>query len=267
MKKTPVLLLPVFVSLIAACFLLPGQQAGGTGIYSPQVQERERRLFQGFAQDQIQALGQHAARLEGMPDPGADPLTAAEGVLGAPGVRGLARADAAFAVLALSGRHLDEDLREMAGAIQAMSESQLALQSALSKLQSALGEAGARKDAAGTGQRMQDSLAGTVVAAPQAELDPGQSEFSAAMGLQSLQTAHYRFAYWRMAPLAPVAFDSLTREQKRAETEGLTAKLDWLNGMLAAMKGRQAAGAQRLQTLALALERMPLRSREPRLRQ
>lgn len=265
MKKALVVLVPMF--FIAACLPVLGQ-SGGTGIYSPQVQERERRLFQGFAQDQLQALGQHAALLEGRPDPGADPLAAVEGVLGAAGVRGLARADAAFAVLALSGRHLDEDLREMAGAIQLMNESQLALQSALSQLQAALGEAWGHKGAAGTGSKgMQGPLAGTVVAAPQAGFDPAQSEFGAAMGLQSLQTPHYRFAYWRTAPLAPVAFANLTPEQQRAEAEKLTAKLDWLNGMLAAMRGRQAAGAQRLQTLALALERLPLRSREPRLKE
>ena len=266
MKKALIAMAALFASVMVACLPVLGQ-AGGTGIYSPQVQERERRLFQGFAQDQLQALGQHAALLEGMPDPGADPLTAAEGVIGASGVRGLARADAAFAVLALSGRHLDEDLREMAGAIQAMSESQLALQSALSKLQAALGEAGDRKGSAGSGMGMQGSLAGTVVAAPQPGIDPARSEFGVAMGLQSLQTPHYRFAYWRTAPLAPIAFASLPQEQQRAEAEKLAAKLEWLNGMLAAMRGRQAAGAQRLQALALALERMPLRSREPRLRE
>ena len=265
MKKALLVLLPVF--LIAACLPVLGQ-SGGTEMYSPQVQERERRLFQGFAQDQLQALGQHAALLEGMPDPGADPLAAAEGVLGGAGVRGLARADAAFAVLALSGRHLDQDLREMAGAIQLMSETQLALQSALSQLQAALGKAWGQEGVAGTGGKgVQGSLAGSAVAAPQAGLDPAQSEFGVAMGLQSLQTAHYRFAYWRMAPLTPVAFANLTQEQQRAEAEKLTAKLDLLNGVLAAMRGRQAAGAQRLQTLALALERMPLRSREPRLRE
>lgn len=266
MKKALVTMAILFACVMVAHLPVLGQ-SGGTEIYSPQVQERERRLFQGFAQDQLQALGQHAALLEGMPDPGADPLTVAEGVLGGTGVRGLARADAAFAVLALSGRHLDQDLREMAGAIQLMSESQLALQSALSQLQAALGEAWGRKGVAGSGKGVQGSLAGSAVAAPQAGLDPAQSEFSVAMGLQSLQTAHYRFAYWRMAPLAPVAFANMPQEQQRAEAEKLTAKLDLLNGMLAAMRGRQAAGAQRLQTLALALERMPLRSREPRLRE
>ncbi len=267
MKRARIVMAFMCASVVAAGLSLLAQ-AGGTGIYSPQVQERERRLFQGLAQDQLQALGQQAALLEGVPDPGADPLTAAEGALGAAGVRGLARADAAFAVLALSGRHLDEDLREMAGAIQAMSESQLTLLSSLSQLQAALGEAGWRKGAAGvSGKGAQGSLAGTAVAAPQAGLDPAQSEFGAAMGLQSLQTAHYRFAYWRLAPLAPGGFAGLTQEQQRAEAEKLTAKLEWLNGMLAAMKGRQAAAAQRLQALALALERMPLRSREPRLRE
>jgi hypothetical protein len=266
MKRALFIMVILFASLTAASPALCAQ-AGGTAIYSPQVQERERRLFQGFAQDQLQALGQHAALLEGMPDPGGDPLTAAEGILGAAKVRGLARADAAFAVLALSGRHLDEDLREMAGAIQAMSESQLALQSALSKLQAALGEAWGRKGAAGAGKVMQGPPAGTAVVAPLAGLDPARSEFGVAMGLQSLQTAHYRYAYWRLAPLAPVGFANLTQEQQRAEAEKLTAKLEWLNGMLAAMRGRQAAGGQRLQALALALERMPLRSREPRLRE
>lgn len=264
MKKTIIL---IMLAVMTAAGVPLFGQAGGSGIYSPQVQERERRLWQGLSQEQLLAISQQAAVLESMPDPGADPLTAVEGILAASGVKGLAGGDAAFAVLVLSGRHLDEDLGVMNNAIGALSESRQALQAALAKMRGALGAGKERQEGLEGDKGARGVSAGPAGAAPQAGLGSGMPDLGAVMGLQTLQTSHFRFDYWRIAALAPLVQDGLSREQQLAEAGRLQAKLAWLDGLLAGMNARLAAVMQRRQALVLALDGMALRSRNPQLRE
>ncbi len=192
----------VLLSVIMAATGLVYAQAGAVDGFSPQVQERERLLLQGLTPDQLQLVAQNAALFEGLPDPGVDPQGALLGLLGAPGIRGMNRDEAAFAVMAVAGRHMDEDLRELANGIVALSEARQALLRRANEL-------GAGSDGSGTS-----------VAAPTGEAKGGQgvaADGDAASGsaaaastlsaghapaVGSLRTAFFKLEYWRAAPWA-----------------------------------------------------------------
>lgn len=242
----------VFLAAIMATGSLAFCQTAAIEGCSLEVQNRERRLLQGLTTEQLLLIGQNAALFEQMPDPGADPQGALQGLLSAPGIRGLRRDDAAFVILAMAGRHLDEDLREIAGAIQVTNEARRLLLAASGKLESSLAAAG--PDAAAERKGGQRGAGERALATGSAGAASGAAVTGPAAGL--LRTTHYKIEYWRSAPLVMKELSGMSRQEKTAEAALLKAKLAELDGLLAAMSERAERAKLRRQQLAQSLEGM-----------
>jgi hypothetical protein len=193
---------------------------------SPAVQDRERQLLKGLTSEQLQRIRQNTALFEQMPDPGADPQGTLQGLLSAPGISGMPRDQAAFAILAMAGRHLDQDLREVTGGINGMNVARLLLLEAIGKLESPLAAADrqVRKSAAGE----------TAPATVGAGAPPGNIAVTGpASG--SARTAFYKIEYWRPAPLALRDPRGMSRQERMAEAALLKIRLGEFDLALAAM--------------------------------
>ena len=236
MKKTIVfIVVAVFTTAVGAAY---GQSTADEA-FSPRVKEKEKRLLQKLTPDQMQVIAQNAALFERLPDPGTDPRGALERILAAPGIQGMPPGEVSFAVMALAGRHLNEDLNEIMTGIGALKETRQAMQAALARLQETLG---ASKDT----QRASAGSGGPARAA----------------AAQPLQTAHYKIEYWKVAAWSPKALSGLSRQERLAEAGLLKAGLAELDGLLARMQEHVVRGKQRQQLFARELEGMVLRIRE-----
>jgi hypothetical protein len=232
-------------------------QAGAVDGFSPQVQERERQLLQGLTPDQLQLVAQNAALFEGMPDPGIDPQGALLGLLGAPGIRGMNRDEAAFAVMAVAGRHMDEDLRELANGIIALSEARQALLKRAGELGAVSGGSG-KTVAAPTGEEKgrqgvaADGDAALGSAGPALPLTAGQ-----APAVGSLRTAFFKLEYWHAAPLtAGRDLRAMSQQECLAEAALLKARLTEFDGCLMRMREQIVRGQLKRRQFVKALEGM-----------
>ncbi len=240
MKKAFLLIL---LAVMTAQGSLAWCQTTGMEGSSPAVQDRERQLLQALTPEQMQLISQNTALFEQLPDPGTDPQGALQGLLSAPGIKGLRRDEAAFAILAMAGRHLDEDLREVTGAINAMSDARRLLLEAIGRLEASIAAAGADRQGApaGTGERA-PATAGAIAA-------PGTAA-KAGTASPSARTTFYKIEYCRPAPLLLKDFRGLSRTEKFTEATLLKTRLGELDSALAAMAERvERAKLRRLQLL------------------
>ena len=166
-----------------------------------------------------------------MPDPGADPQGALQGLLSAPGISGMPRDEAAFAILAMAGRHLDQDLREVTGGIHAMNAARLLLLEAIGKLESPIAAAAADRQGkkAGAGATAQATVG--------AGASPGNIAVTGpASG--SARTPFFMIENWRPAPLALRDPRSMSRQERMAEAALLKIRLGEFDLALAAITER-----------------------------
>lgn len=254
MKKSAI---GVLLSVIMAATGLVHGQAGAVDGFSPQVQERERLLLQGLTPDQLQLVAQNAALFEGMPDPGVDPQGALLGLLGAPGIRGMNRDEAAFAVMAVAGRHLDEDLRELANGIVALSEARQVLLRRAGELGAGSGGSG-KTVAAPTGEDKgrqgvaADGDAASGSAGPASALNAGHD-----LAVGSLRTAFFKLEYWRASPWAAAKdLRAMSQQECLAEAALLKARLSELDGCLLRMREQVVRGQLKRRQFGQALEGM-----------
>jgi len=232
-----------FLAVMTVAGSLAFCQTAGMEGCSPAVQERDRQLLRGLTTEQLQLISQNTALFEQLPDPGTDPQGALPGLLSAPGIKGLRRDEAAFAILAMAGRHLDEDLREVTGAIHAMSDARRLLLEAIGRLESSIAAAGADRQGAraGSGER--------APATPGAVAAPGNAAM-AGPASPSTRTTFYKIEYWRPAPLLLKDFRGLSQAEKLAEAALLKTRLGEFDMALATMAERgERARLRRLQLL------------------
>lgn len=240
--------LSVFLAVWMASGSLAFCQTTAIDGCSPQVQERERQLLQGLTTEQVLLLNQNTALFEQMPDPGLDPHGALQGLLSAPGIKGMKREEAVFAILAIAGRHLDEDLREIAGGINALNESRQLVQAALAKIHSAGISPVLQGDAAAAGKKGERAL-------PAAGTASGPLKTTALAG-QAMRTTHYKIEYCRVVPLVLRSIDGMSSPERLAEAGLLTARQAELDGLVAEMTERSEHAKLRRQQLIQALEGM-----------
>jgi hypothetical protein len=210
---------------------------------SSAVQDRERQLLQGLTSEQLQLISQNTALFEQLPDPGTDPQGALQGLLSAPGIRGLRRDEAAFAILAMAGRHLDQDLREVTGGINAMNASRLLLLEAIGKLESPIAAAAADRQGRQTGAGETARTTAGAGAPPGTIAVTGPASGSA-------RTAFYKIEYWHPAPLALKDTRGMSRQERMAEAALLKIRLGEFDLALAAMTEQvERARLRRLQLI------------------
>ncbi len=240
MKKAIIL---IFLAVIMAAGSLAWCQTTAMEGCSSAVQDRERQLLQELTSEQLQRIRQNTALFEQMPDPGADPQGALQGLLSAPGISGIPRDEAAFAILAMAGRHLDQDLREVTGGINAMNVSRLLLLEAIGKLESPIAAAAAERQGRQTG-------AGETARATAGPGVPTGTVAVTGPASGSAQTVFYKIEYWRPAPLALKDPRGMSRQERMAEAALLKIRLGEFDLALAAMTERvERARLRRLQLI------------------
>jgi len=247
MKKSNMILL----LLLAMAGSLAFCQTGASGSINAQVQDKERLLLQSLTPDQLQLIGQNAALFERMPDPGADPNGALQGLLAAPGIRGMRRDEAAFAIMALAGRHLEEDLKEIMGGIVALKESRLVLQKALTEINASLG--GSRKQqesAAGSGKGGHRESADREATA----FKSGPAGSGLSMAFQPARTLRFGIEYWRASLAGVKDCRRMSLQERLAEAGVLNARLAELDGLLGRMTDQLERGRLRREQFAQTLE-------------
>jgi len=233
----------IFLAVMMAAGSLAYCQATDMEGCSPEVRKKEERLLQGLTAGQLQRIRQNTALFEQMPDPGADPQGALQGLLSAPGIGGMPRDEAAFAILAMAGRHLDQDLREVTGGINAMNVSRLLLLEAIGKLESPIVAAAADRQGRQTGAGQTARATAGAGAPPGTVAVTGPASGSA-------RTAFYKIEYWRPAPLALKDPRGMSRQERMAEAALLKIRLGEFDLALAAMTERvERARLRRLQLI------------------
>lgn len=254
MKKTRI---PLYMIILLAAASLAYCLVNAADILCPQAQEKEKRLLQGLAPEQVQAIGRNAALFEKLPNPGTNPVAALEGILAGPGIQGMAKRDATFVVMALAGRHLDMDLKEVAGGIADLTASRQLLQAACAKFNGSAAGTGLQPGGA-NGNAAKGPPGGKQTGAPDLMAGPGGR--APTLAAQEVQTAFYGIAYWKVAPLSIRSLEGLSNQERLAEAALLRTKLSELDGLLAQMTERLAYGKLRRSQFVQALNGMASRA-------
>jgi len=254
MKKAIYLMIAV-VMMFAGSLVF--SQTGAVDGFSAQVQERERQLLLGLTPEQVQLIGQNAALFERMPDPGVDPQGILQGLLAAPGIRGMDQGEAAFAVMAMAGRHLQEDLDQITGAISSLNGSRQAIMKALAELGAPLaGAAGPLGVVAGNDKGVRNTAVNGEATTGASGSPAGSAALGMTLAVQPALTSHYGIEYWQ-APLGGWKDCRGLAGQERLAAAGLLrGRLNELDGLLVRMTQQLERGRLRQRQFGLALEGM-----------
>jgi hypothetical protein len=201
---------------------------------SPEVQRRERRLLQELSPARLQMIHQATALFEGQPESVAGPESALDRIFSVAGLGGMDVSEAAFMVLSMATRDMDDDLRTIMAEIKAMNQAKQKLRDSIKELDNSIaGEMG-------IGNMETRRMGGAA---------SGSGQLPVAR-----MTTHFKIEYWK-APLLEIKnWRGLPLQERRAEAEILRVRLDALEGLLAKMSEQVRRGTERRRRFTLSLE-------------
>jgi len=215
---------------------------------SPEVEKREKLLLQRLSPAQLQKVNQCVALFEGQPDPGAELQGALDRIFGQAGIAGMDESEAAFIVLSMATKDMDEDVKEIMIEIKAMTAAKQRMRELIEELNRSI--AGATSGPVGS--------PGGRPRVPFAQ--------SASLNAEPRQTAHFKIGFWKFPPLAAMDVRSMPLQQKIAESEALKSKLAELEDLQGRMSSLLDRQTQRRLKFAMELEGRALKVREKPVR-
>ena len=227
----------IFLAAVLAAGSLAFCQAGTIEGLSPQAQEMERHLLQGLSPAQLQGVIQCVALFEGQPASSAGLQGALERVFSQAGIASMDVNGAAFLVLSMATKDMDDDIGVIMAEIKAMTQAKQKMRELIAELN--------RSIAAAMGRSAESPAVGNA--------GPALAQ-GASLNAEPLQTAHFKLGYWKVPPLAAMDVRSMPLERKMVELQALKIKLAELEDLQGRMSALITLGTRQRQEFVMELE-------------